>query len=336
MADLARHKAATGGADLLFVGKVSPHKAPHDLVKMLAVLRRLYDPAARLHLVGSPLGETYEPALRSFIDELGLTEAVNFAGSVSGAELEAYLQSADVFVCASDHEGFCVPLAEAMGHGVPIVAYGVTAVPETVADAGLVLPDKSPVPLRLGGGPGPLRSDVASLSLHGGHGPAPPGSVCPTRSDALCRWCRRRSARPEPVATRQRNATPDRSNDRRPCQGRGPGVAFDHLRPGRRTASDRPTVLRWCRRAPTDPPCRSRRQHVRRSRAARRRRNTRWATRPTSLRPTARRILHVPRPRRARRPGHRPPPDQRRWRDPGKVITSCRPASSTNRYRALA
>ena len=145
MADLARRKAATGGADLLFVGKVSPHKAPHDLVKMLAVLRRLYDPAARLHLVGSPLGETYEPALRAFIDELGLTDAVNFAGSVSGAELEAYLQSADVFVCASDHEGFCVPLAEAMGHGVPIVAYGVTAVPETVADAGLVLPDKSPV-----------------------------------------------------------------------------------------------------------------------------------------------------------------------------------------------
>jgi glycosyltransferase involved in cell wall biosynthesis len=145
MADLARRKAATGGADLLFVGKISPHKAPHDLVKMLAVLRRLYDPAARLHLVGSPLGETYEPALRAFIDELGLTDAVNFAGSVSGAELEAYLQSADVFVCASDHEGFCVPLAEAMGHGVPIVAYGVTAVPETVADAGLVLPDKSPV-----------------------------------------------------------------------------------------------------------------------------------------------------------------------------------------------
>ena len=47
---------------------------------------------------------------------------------------------------ASDHEGFCVPLAEAMGHGVPIVAYGVTAVPETVGGAGLVLPDKSAVP----------------------------------------------------------------------------------------------------------------------------------------------------------------------------------------------
>jgi glycosyltransferase involved in cell wall biosynthesis len=145
-ASLARRKATSGGADLLFVGKISPHKAPHDLVKMLAVLRRLYDPAARLHLVGSPLGETYEPALHAFIAELGLHDAVNVAGSVSGAELEAYLQAADVFVCASDHEGFCVPLAEAMGHGLPIVAYGVTAVPETVGGAGLVLPDKSPVP----------------------------------------------------------------------------------------------------------------------------------------------------------------------------------------------
>ncbi len=143
---LARRKGRDGGADLLYVGKISPHKAPHDLVKMLDVLRRTDDPAARLHLVGSPLGETYEPALRSFIDELGLAEAITLPGSVSGAELEAYFQAADAFVMASDHEGFCVPLAEAMAHGVPIVAYGVTAVPETVGGAGLVLPDKSAVP----------------------------------------------------------------------------------------------------------------------------------------------------------------------------------------------
>jgi glycosyltransferase involved in cell wall biosynthesis len=143
---LQKRKEREGGADLLYVGKISPHKAPHDLVKMLDVLRRTYDPAARLHLIGSPLGETYEPALRAFIAELELEEAVNLPGSVSGAELEAYFRAADVFVMASDHEGFCVPLAEAMGHGVPIVAYGVAAVPETVADAGLVLSDKSALP----------------------------------------------------------------------------------------------------------------------------------------------------------------------------------------------
>jgi glycosyltransferase involved in cell wall biosynthesis len=143
-AQLARQKERDGGGDLLYVGKISPHKAPHDLVKMLSVLRRSYDPAARLHLVGSPLGESYEPVLRRFIGELGLDDAVNLAGSVSGPELEAYFLAADVYVSASDHEGFCVPLAEAMGHGIPIVAYGVTAIPETVDGAGLLLPDKSP------------------------------------------------------------------------------------------------------------------------------------------------------------------------------------------------
>jgi glycosyltransferase involved in cell wall biosynthesis len=134
-----------GGADLLFVGKVSPHKAPHDLVKMLAVYRRCYDPDARLHLVGSPLGDRYGPALSAFAAELGLTDAVSVTGSVSPAQLEAYYRAADVFVCASEHEGFCVPLVEAMGHGIPVVAYGVAAVPETVADAGLVLDDKEPL-----------------------------------------------------------------------------------------------------------------------------------------------------------------------------------------------
>jgi glycosyltransferase involved in cell wall biosynthesis len=134
-----------GGADLLYVGKISPHKAPHDLVKMLQVYRQTYDPAARLHLVGSPLGERYGPALAAFIERLGLSDAVSVTGSVTAGELEAYYRAADVYVSASDHEGFCVPLVEAMGHGVPVVAYGVTAVPETVGSAGLLVPDKSPL-----------------------------------------------------------------------------------------------------------------------------------------------------------------------------------------------
>jgi L-malate glycosyltransferase len=143
-ARLGEAKAA-GGADLLYVGKISPHKAPHDLVKMLSVYRRLYDPKARLHLVGSPLGERYGPALAAFVDRLGLADAVHVTGSVTPGELEAYFATADVYVCASDHEGFCVPLVEAMGHRVPVVAYGVTAVPETVGGAGLLLEDKEPL-----------------------------------------------------------------------------------------------------------------------------------------------------------------------------------------------
>ena len=104
-----------GGADLLYVGKISPHKAPHDLVKMLDVLRRTDDPAARLHLVGSPLGTTYEPALRAFVDELGLADAVFLPGSVTGAELEAYFQAADVFVMRFGPRGLLRPAGR--GHG---------------------------------------------------------------------------------------------------------------------------------------------------------------------------------------------------------------------------
>jgi glycosyltransferase involved in cell wall biosynthesis len=145
--DLAGRLAAQragGGADLLFVGKVSPHKGQDDLIKALAAYRRLYDPQARLHIVGGAISANYQTAVERFAEELGLSDAVEFAGSVSHEELIAFYAAADAFVCLSNHEGFCVPLLEAMYHRVPIVSYRFTAVPETVATAGLILPDKQP------------------------------------------------------------------------------------------------------------------------------------------------------------------------------------------------
>jgi glycosyltransferase involved in cell wall biosynthesis len=143
---LEQAKADSGGPSFLFVGKISPHKAPHDLVAMLAAYRAIYNPGATLTLVGSPLGQRYFDSLTSYIAALGLEDAVIIPGSLSGAELKAHWQVADVFTGASNHEGFCVPLVEAMGHRVPVVAFGAAAVPETIADAGLVLPSKAPIP----------------------------------------------------------------------------------------------------------------------------------------------------------------------------------------------
>ena len=140
---LARQRV-DGGADLLFVGKVSPHKGQHDLVKALAAYRRLYDPLARLHIVGGAISEEYRDAVLRFADELGLADAVEMAGSVSHEELIAYYEACDVFLCLSNHEGFCVPLLESMYHRLPIVSHRSTAVPETVQQAGLILPDKDP------------------------------------------------------------------------------------------------------------------------------------------------------------------------------------------------
>ncbi len=145
LASRLEQEKAGGGADLLFVGKVSPHKGQHDLVKALAAYRRLYDPKARLRLVGGAISDAYQTAVERFADELGLRQAVEIAGSVSHEELIAYYGGADAFVCLSNHEGFCVPLLEAMYHRLPIVAYTNTAVPETVRGAGLVLPNKEPL-----------------------------------------------------------------------------------------------------------------------------------------------------------------------------------------------
>ncbi len=143
------HRASTprerSGADLLFVGRFSPNKAQHDLVKAFAVYRRLYDPEARLHLVGTSSSWHYWQAVNAFVERLGLGDAVDMPGSVSDEALADYYRSADAFVCLSEHEGFCIPLLEAMQYDVPVVAYAAAAVPETLGDAGLVLPEKGPL-----------------------------------------------------------------------------------------------------------------------------------------------------------------------------------------------
>ncbi len=135
---------ASGGADWLFVGRIVPNKAQHDIVKAFAAYRRGVDPRARLWLVGGASSARYETALRRFIAGGGLDGAVTLTGPVSAGVLAAHYAAADVFVCLSDHEGFCVPLLEAMHHGVPIVTWRSTAIPETLGAGGVCLPEKAP------------------------------------------------------------------------------------------------------------------------------------------------------------------------------------------------
>lgn len=137
------HKKGNG-TRLLFVGRLAPNKAQHELVAALLFLRQTSDPAATLHLVGSRTFGTYADALYSYIDDLDLDEAVFVHEGVTDAELAEHYAAADVFVCVSDHEGFCVPVIEAMHHGVPVVAYDSSAVGGTVGTGGLVLSSKSP------------------------------------------------------------------------------------------------------------------------------------------------------------------------------------------------
>lgn len=139
--------AAGGGAQWLFVGRLAPNKCQHDVIGAFAAYRALYNPAARLTLVGGKTSALYHRALEQLGRELELGEALDLADAVSFAELLAHYRSASVFVCASEHEGFCVPLIEAMHFGVPVVAVATSAVPETVGDGALLVEDKDPVVL---------------------------------------------------------------------------------------------------------------------------------------------------------------------------------------------
>ena len=123
---------------LLFVGRIAPHKRQDDLIRLVAYYRACIDPEAQLILVGSYRDQPqYHARLRALAQELGVTGAVTFAGSVSLSALAAYYRSSSAFVSLSEHEGFGVPLLEAMRFDLPVVAYDAGAVAETLSDAGL-------------------------------------------------------------------------------------------------------------------------------------------------------------------------------------------------------
>jgi glycosyltransferase involved in cell wall biosynthesis len=133
-----------GRANVLFVGRVIPNKRIDDLIRSFAVFQKWVQPRSRLLLVGDHRGfERYFDRLDQLVRELRLNEVV-FTGQVDDDELYAYYRLADVFLCLSEHEGFCVPLQEAMIFGLPVIAYDAGAVRETLRGGGLLLQDKRP------------------------------------------------------------------------------------------------------------------------------------------------------------------------------------------------
>ena len=143
--DRLRRRHDGGGATWLFVGRIAPNKCQHDIIGAFALYRKLYDPAARLTLVGGVTSPRYLEAMQALASELGVGEAVEHIDSLALPELLAHFATADVFVCLSEHEGFCVPVLEAFELGVPVVAFASSAIPETVGDAGLLVDTKDPL-----------------------------------------------------------------------------------------------------------------------------------------------------------------------------------------------
>jgi len=142
-------RAIAGGFDdgwtnILFVGRVIPNKKFEDVIRAFHLYRTRHNPRSRLLLVGSYSGfEKYLAMLQGMIARLG-TPDVHFLGHVSNEELTAVYDVADLFLCASEHEGFCVPLIEAFYKRVPVLAYASTAVPATMDGGGVLYDTKDP------------------------------------------------------------------------------------------------------------------------------------------------------------------------------------------------
>jgi glycosyltransferase involved in cell wall biosynthesis len=126
--------------NILFVGRVIPNKRPDNVIRFFHAYKALYNHKTRLILAGSHGGfDTYLAQLHRLVADLGVAD-VHILGQVSNEELTALYDVADLFLCASEHEGFCVPLIEAFHKRVPVLAYAATAVPATM-DGGGVLYD---------------------------------------------------------------------------------------------------------------------------------------------------------------------------------------------------
>jgi glycosyltransferase involved in cell wall biosynthesis len=110
------------GARWLCVGRLAPNKAVEDALMALVVTRERYDPDATLTVVGKEAQPAYSRALHRFVSDMGLEPAVTFSGHVSDDEVAAAFAAADLLVVPSVHEGFGVPLVEAMAVGLPVVA----------------------------------------------------------------------------------------------------------------------------------------------------------------------------------------------------------------------
>jgi len=133
-----------GRTNFLFVGRVIPNKRIEDVIRVFTLYQRRVDPRCRLLLVGDHRGhERYYGRLREMVRQLG-TRRVVFTGHVDQDDLLAYYRVADLFLCLSEHEGYCVPLVEAMEMGVPVVAFAAGAVRETLGGGGVLLRDKDP------------------------------------------------------------------------------------------------------------------------------------------------------------------------------------------------
>jgi len=135
-----------GGPNVLHVGRLAPNKCVEDIIKGFYFFHHKLSPKSRLWLIGSDTDtELYSFELRRIVSELRLKDAVTFAGSVSDDELKAFYEKANLYLCMSEHEGFCVPAIEALHFDVPVIYFEGSALSETLGTGAVGIKDKDPL-----------------------------------------------------------------------------------------------------------------------------------------------------------------------------------------------
>jgi L-malate glycosyltransferase len=133
-----------GAVNLLFVGRLVPNKRQDDLIRAFSAYHNLITPHSRLLLVGSEVNAPgYRLELEAMAGARNLTEHVHVVGAVGpGQGFGGYYRAADLFLCLSEHEGFGIPLIEAMAFDLPVIAYRSTGVPDTLGGSGVLVNTK--------------------------------------------------------------------------------------------------------------------------------------------------------------------------------------------------
>lgn len=130
---------------LLHVGRVAKNKKIEDVIKAFYFLHHHLEPRSKLWLVGIDTDtEIYSFALKRMVYQLKLDKAVTFTGGMSDSEVRAFYENASVYLTLSEHEGFCLPVVEAMHFGLPVIAFAQGALPATVGRGGIIVNEKNP------------------------------------------------------------------------------------------------------------------------------------------------------------------------------------------------
>jgi glycosyltransferase involved in cell wall biosynthesis len=143
--EFCQPKDTQRSTDWIYVGRLVGNKCQHDLVHAFwTYTEKFGDADARLVLIGDTSVADYCALVRQRAERLGISDRVDFYGKVSDRDLKSALGRSGVFVSVSEHEGFGVPILEAMAARLPVVAYAAAAIPETMGGAGVLLHTKNP------------------------------------------------------------------------------------------------------------------------------------------------------------------------------------------------